>query len=239
MRLDRMLSEMNSGSRSEIRAMVKAGRIRVNGLPVKDAGKELTGEEEVTADGRPVRFRAFEYYMLNKPAGVITATEDARQKTVLDLLTCPHRKDVAPVGRLDKDTTGLLLLTNDGALAHRLLAPGKHVDKTYAVTVSGRLTEDDVRAFAEGLRVDETLTALPAALRIVSAPPEDMPDGASEAQVTLHEGKFHQVKRMFAAVGKPVLALKRLSMGALSLDPALAPGAFRELTEEELAALRD
>ena len=253
MRLDRLLSEMNIGSRSEIRAMVKAGRIRVNGAPVKDAGMNVSGQETITADGREVVYQTFEYYLLNKPSGVITATEDKRQKTVLDLLTGPHRKDVAPVGRLDKDTTGLLLLTNDGALAHRLLSPAHHVDKVYAVTAQGRLTEDDVRAFAQGLRVDDELTALPAELKIVSV--EEAEDrsrpGAeetglaenvpliSQALVTIREGKFHQVKRMFAAVGKPVLALKRLSMGPLTLDSTLSEGAYRPLTPEEIQALKN
>jgi 16S rRNA pseudouridine516 synthase len=192
--------------------------------------------------------------MLNKPAGVITATEDRKQQTVLDLLGKDRRKDLFPVGRLDKNTVGLLLVTNDGDLNHRLLSPKKHVDKQYYAKIDGHVTEADVNAFATGLRVDETLTALPARLEVKTwraqaaeadrrdlltsdHPNSGLGNGVSEVLITIREGKFHQIKRMFHAVGKEVFYLKRLSMGSLRLDPELAEGDWRPLTEEELAAL--
>ncbi len=277
MRLDRLLSEMNIATRKEIKEMARKGRIMVNGAPVRDSGTQVSETDEITVDGQPVRYAAFEYYMMNKPAGVITATEDPHQSTVLDLMrktppmggalgevsdtSQPIRRDVAPVGRLDKDTTGLLLLTNDGALAHRLLAPGKHVDKVYEAVVRQPVTDDDIRAFAEGLLVDEDWRALPAKLEVIEQPLERetghcpmiaTPDGAnplsekrdsdlspgSRVRITIHEGKFHQIKRMFAAIGNEVLALKRLSMGPLALDPELAEGAWRPLRPKEIELLR-
>ena len=169
--------------------------------------------------------------MLNKPAGVISASEDPRQKTVIDLIDGQHRQDLYPVGRLDKDTEGLLLITNDGELTHRLLSPKKHVDKVYYARIKGRMTEADVTAFRQGLQVDAELKALPAELKILSSG-ED-----SEVEVTIREGKFHQIKRMFQAVGKEVAYLKRLSMGSLRLDPELDLGQYRRLTDEELEGL--
>ena len=169
--------------------------------------------------------------MLHKPAGVVSATTDKKEKTVLDLLTVQKRKDLFPVGRLDKDTEGLLLITNDGALAHRLLAPGKHVDKVYFARVEGTVTEADVFAFSQGLDIGDPELTLPAELKIQSS------DTVSEILLTIQEGRFHQVKRMFEAVGKKVIYLKRLSMGTLCLDEDLPKGAFRALTEQEIKEL--
>ena len=219
MRIDKFLSDMGAGTRTEIKKAIKAGRVSAGGLLVKDPGMHFEGGEVVYC-GRTYAYEPFVYYMLNKPAGVVTATEDKRQKTV----------------RLDKDTEGLLLITNDGGLAHNLLSPKKHADKVYYVRVSGLVTEEDVSLFSAGLCVDETLTALPAELVILSS---DENENTSECEITIREGKFHQVKRMFAAVGKEVLYLKRLRMGPLTLDPALPVGAWRRLTAEEIRALTE
>ena len=233
MRIDKFLSDMGAGTRTEIKKAIKAGRVLAAGVPVKDPGMHVEGGE-VLYCGKTYRYEPFVYYMLNKPAGVVTATEDKRQKTVLDLIDEPKRKDIFPVGRLDKDTEGLLLITNDGDLAHNLLSPKKHADKVYFVRVSGVVTGEDVSAFAAGLYVDETLTALPAELVILKT---DENENTCECEITIREGKFHQVKRMFAAVGKEVLYLKRLRMGPLALDPGLPVGSWRRLTEAEVAAL--
>ena len=235
MRIDKFLSDMGAGTRTEIKKAIKAGRVSAGGVTVTDPGMHVAGGEVVFC-GRTYRYEPFVYYMLNKPAGVVTATEDRRQRTVLDLIEEPKRKDIFPVGRLDKDTEGLLLITNDGDLAHNLLSPKKHADKVYFVRLSGLVTGEDVTAFAAGLYVDETLTALPAELVILST---DAEKNTSECEITIREGKFHQVKRMFAAVGKEVTYLKRLSMGPLALDPALPVGAWRRLTAEEIRALTE
>lgn len=183
--------------------------------------------------GQMVAYAEYEYYMLNKPAGVVSATEDKNDSTVLDLIDEKQRKDLFPVGRLDKDTEGLLLITNDGELAHQLLSPKKHVDKVYFARIDGKVTEEDVRKFAEGLEIGEEKPILPAHLEILKS------EEISKIRLTIREGKFHQVKRMFHAVGKEVIYLKRLQMGSLVLDPRLALGEYRELTGQELEALRD
>ncbi len=210
--------------------MVRQGRVLVDGKPAPAADMKVDPQTAVILlDGEPLGYEKFTYVMLHKPAGVLTATEDRRQETVLDLLPPElRRRALSPVGRLDKDTEGLLLLTNDGQLAHRLLSPKSHVDKVYYARVDGALEPGDIAAFAAGMTLGDGLECLPAGLEILSP---------TEALVTLREGKFHQVKRMLAARGKPVLYLKRLSMGRLRLDPALAPGAWRMLTEEERSAL--
>ncbi len=235
MRLDKFLSDMGVGSRSELKRSIRKGLVTVNGHVERDPGADVDNAADVCFDGSPVSYQSFEYYMMNKPAGVISASEDRRQKTVLDLMDSRKRKDLFPAGRLDRDTEGLLLITNDGQLAHRLLAPKHHVDKLYYVRVSGALGEADVQRFADGIPYDESLTALPATLRILSSSPE-----ASEAEVVIQEGKFHQIKKMFTALGdgREVVYLKRLSMGSLTLDPQLAPGEYRALTEEELRSLQ-
>ena len=229
-RLDKIISATGKKSRREVREMVRQGRVLVDGKPAPAADRKVDPQTAVILlDGEPLGYEKFTYVMLHKPAGVLTATEDRRQETVLDLLPPElRRRALSPVGRLDKDTEGLLLLTNDGQLAHRLLSPKSHVDKVYYARVDGALEPGDIAAFAAGMTLGDGLECLPAGLEILSP---------TEALVTLREGKFHQVKRMLAARGKPVLYLKRLSMGRLRLDPALAPGAWRMLTEEERSAL--
>lgn len=229
-RLDKIISATGKKSRREVHEMVRQGRVLVDGKPAPAADMKVDPQTAVILlDGEPLGYEKFTYVMLHKPAGVLTATEDRRQETVLDLLPPElRRRALSPVGRLDKDTEGLLLLTNDGQLAHRLLSPKSHVDKVYYARVDGALEPGDIAAFAAGMTLGDGLECLPAGLEILSP---------TEALVTLREGKFHQVKRMLAARGKPVLYLKRLSMGRLRLDPALAPGAWRMLTEEERSAL--
>ena len=229
MRLDKYLSEMGAGTRSELKKAVRAGRVSVNGQRAKDASIHVSAKDEICLDGNRIVYERFVYYMMNKPAGVISATEDARERTVLDLIEGQQRKGLFPVGRLDRDTEGLLLITNDGELAHRLLSPAHHVDKVYFARLDGPVGETERRLFAEGLKVDNTFTAMPACLELL--------ENAEEVKVTIREGKFHQIKRMFAAVGREVLYLKRLSMGPLALDGSLAPGAYRRLTEEEESAI--
>lgn len=246
MRLDKYLAEMGEGTRQEVKAFIRKGRVMVNGVPVKKPeAKVEEGKDQVTLDGREIPYQKYLYYMLNKPAGVITATTDSRDRTVLDLLGEDRRKDLFPVGRLDKDTEGLLLITNDGPLAHRLLSPRKHVDKCYYAKVRGEVTGEDVEQFAQGLflaglgeeKEEKTMPARLEILKTVSTGGEEDPGFVSEILLTIQEGKFHQVKRMFQAVGKEVLYLKRLSMGSLKLDPELAPGQYRELTKEEMERL--
>lgn len=229
MRLDKYLAEMGAGTRSELKKAVRVGRVTINGVKVKDSSIHVGEDDLVCMDGKEIKYERFVYYLMNKPAGVISATEDPRERTVLDLIGGQQRKGLFPVGRLDKDTEGLLLITNDGELAHRLLSPGRHVDKVYFARLDGPVGERERELFAQGLRVDETLTAMPAVLEIL--------EPANEVRVTIREGKFHQVKRMFAAVGREVLYLKRLSMGPLTLDNGLAAGAYRRLTEEEESAI--
>ncbi len=232
-RLDKYLADMSFGTRSEVKKEIRKGFVCVDGSVVKDAGMLLHGTESVTFKGERVVYEKTVWYMLNKPSGVVSATEDKTQRTVLDFITEGRKKDLFPVGRLDIDTEGLLLLTNDGKMAHRLLSPAHHVEKTYFARVNGRLTEEDIRAFAEGIELSEDFTALPAKLEIVSS------GEISEACVTICEGKFHQVKRMFLKRGCEVIFLKRLSMGPLQLDESLDPGGYRRLTEEEIRLLEE
>lgn len=233
MRLDKFLANAGVGTRSEVKQYIKKGLIQVNGIPAKKADMSISETNDtILFQNNPVTLQTFFYYMMNKPQGVISATEDNFQKTVLDLLGAAKRNDLFPVGRLDKDTEGLLLITNDGELAHRLLSPKKHVSKVYYAQIEGIVTDEDVVIFKQGVKIDDTFTALPACLKILNA------DARSEIQVEIYEGKFHQVKRMFQAVGKKMIFLKRLSMGPLTLDPALKPGEFRELTPEELSLLK-
>lgn len=231
-RLDKLLANMGVGTRSEVKRLIKDGCVSVNGETVKKPETKIDEKKDrILAGGREVCYSKYETYMFHKPAGCVTATRDNHDKTVMDYLEIPGKERFFPVGRLDKDTEGLLLITNDGALSHNLLAPGKHVDKTYFARVRGKLLPEHGRLFAEGLDIGDEKPALPAELRILTAGEE------SEAEVTVREGRFHQVKRMFAAVGCEVLYLKRLSMGGVALDGALPPGAYRKLTEEELARL--
>lgn len=233
-RLDKVIAGEGTYSRREVKLLVRQGRVLVDGVPARSPEDKVDPEAvEITVDGTVLHCRRYTWIMLHKPAGVLSATEDGRGTTVLDLLAPElQRRGLFPVGRLDKDTEGLLLLTNEGGLAHDLLSPRKHVDKVYYVRTAGVLTEADRQAFAAGLELGD-LRCLPAELEILSAGAE------SEALVTLREGKFHQVKRMLAARGKPVLYLKRIKMGNLPLDPVLGCGEYRYLTEEELAGLRN
>ena len=233
MRLDKYLADMGLGTRSEIKKAVRSGRVSVDGRTVTDPGTKVGPEDAVLFDGTAVTYEPYVYYMLHKPAGVISASEDRRERTCVDLIDETRRRDLFPVGRLDRDTEGLLLITNDGDLCHRLLTPSRHVDKVYYARISGKVTGEDVRGFASGLQVDADFRAMPAQLRILRS------DSVSEVEIVIREGKFQQIKRMFRAVGKEVLYLKRLSMGSLTLDPALQPGTWRRLTAEELAELRN
>lgn len=235
MRLDKYLAEMGVGTRQEVKKQIRQGKAAVNGTVVKAADTKIDEtSDEVTISGRNISYVSYEYYMLNKPAGVVSATEDRRDTTVIDLIKDKKRKDLFPVGRLDKDTEGLLLITNDGDLAHRLLAPKKHVDKVYYAKIDGMVTEEDVKRFAEGIDIgaEEEEMTRPAKLDIMKSAEE------SEIRLTIHEGKFHQVKRMFLAVGKEVTYLKRERMGTLCLDENLKPGEYRLLTEEEIENVR-
>lgn len=229
-RLDKLLAGTGKWSRREVKALVRQGLVRVDGRLAASAEDKLDPAAAIiTVAGETVALHRFTYVMLHKPAGVLTATEDRKQPTVLDLLPPELRRiGLAPVGRLDKDTEGLLLLTNDGELAHRLLSPKYHVDKRYLARVDGELSAADTEAFARGMTLGDGLECLPAGLEV-------LPDRV--CIVTLREGKFHQVKRMLAARGAPVLYLKRLSMGPLTLDDSLAAGAYRLLRAEEILAL--
>lgn len=311
MRLDKFLADMGVGSRSDLKKAIRKSLVTVNGAVEKDPGAQVSAEDRICFDGAEIRYAEQQYYMLHKPAGVLSASEDRRQTTVVDLIrdaastdasaanasAADHhaagghddgsivrstedalvRKDLFPVGRLDKDTEGLLIITNDGPLAHQLLVPKHHIDKTYYAIVTGTITEDDQRAFTHGIRYDEKLTALPATLRVLSTgktvaalrselgftatserllrtrlagpafigaeEPADITDDTlvSEVEITIQEGKFHQIKKMVKALpgGKEILYLRRITMGALRLDPALAPGEFRKLSESEVRILKD
>ena len=310
MRLDKFLADMGVGSRSDLKKAIRKSLVTVNGAVEKDPGAQVSAEDRICFDGAEIRYAEQQYYMLHKPAGVLSASEDRRQTTVVDLIrdaastdasaanasAADHhaagghddgsivrstedalvRKDLFPVGRLDKDTEGLLIITNDGPLAHQLLVPKHHIDKTYYAIVTGTITEDDQRAFTRGIRYDEKLTALPATLRVLSTgktvaalrselgftatserllrtrlagpafigteEPADITDDTlvSEVEITIQEGKFHQIKKMVKALpgGKEILYLRRITMGALRLDPALAPGEFRKLRQEEIKILK-
>lgn len=311
MRLDKFLADMGVGSRSDLKKAIRKALVTVNGAVEKDPGAQVSAEDRICFDGAEIRYAEQQYYMLHKPAGVLSASEDRRQTTVVDLIrdtastdasaanasAADHhaagghddgsivrstedarvRKDLFPVGRLDKDTEGLLIITNDGPLAHQLLVPKHHIDKTYYAIVTGTITEDDQRAFTRGIRYDEKLTALPATLRVLSTgktvadlrralgftatserllrtrlagpafigaeEPADITEDTlvSEVEITIQEGKFHQIKKMVKALpgGKEILYLRRITMGALRLDPALAPGEFRKLRQDEIQILRD
>ena len=245
MRLDKYLAEMGVGTRQEVKKQIRQGKVTVNGTVVKAADTKIDETcDEVTIGGRNISYVSYEYYMLNKPGGVVSATEDRRDTTVIDLIKDKKRKDLFPVGRLDKDTEGLLLITNDGDLAHRLLAPKKHVDKTYYAKVSGKVTEEDVARLAEGVDIGEKDLTRPARMEILSTwesgteSAEAGKNWESEIRLTIHEGKFHQVKRMMEALGKKVTYLKRLSMGPLALPSDLPTGKYRSLTEKELELLK-
>ena len=232
-RLDKYLADMQIGTRSEVKKLIRAGKVQVGGHICKNADEKFDPEQtEVMVEHVLVGYVAYEYFMLNKPKGCVSATEDNRYPTVLDYISQHKRKDLFPVGRLDLDTEGLLLITNDGALAHELLSPAKHIPKTYEAKIDGIVTQADVELFAQGMDIGEKKFTKPAELVILKA------NVISHVQITIDEGEFHQIKRMFEAIDKPVLELKRISMGKLALDEQLAPGEYRSLTEEEIEYLR-
>lgn len=235
MRLDKYLADCGVGSRKEARACIRGGRVTVNGSVARTDGQQVQeGVDSVCVDGEELIYRRYLYLMLNKPAGVVSATEDKKYKTVVDLVPPQYRHfDLFPVGRLDIDTTGLLLLTNDGALAHRLTSPRHHADKVYAAEVAGTVGDEDREQFREGIRLEDGYICKPAELCVLEA------GMVSTVRLTIQEGKFHQVKRMFEAVGKRVLSLKRLSMGGVELDETLGEGEMRPLTEQEIAVLKE
>lgn len=237
MRLDKFLVECGVGSRTEVKKLLKAGRISVNGQIEKSAKEQIDEKSyKICLDEQELTYEKYVYYLLNKPKGVISATEDKNHRTVLDLLDeAAQRKEVFPVGRLDIDTHGLLLLTNNGPLAHEMLSPKKHVEKIYQAEVAGLMTPDDVNKFAQGI-VLKDFTCQPARLEILALDEEKQ---TSTVRIQICEGKFHQVKRMVAACGKEVMDLKRLSMGPLMLDDKLALGDYRRLTVEEMTSLEE
>ncbi|MGX6443093.1 pseudouridine synthase [Neobacillus sp. K501] len=235
MRIDKMLANLGYGSRKEVKQLLKSGAVKVDDVVVKDAKQHVdTNNQSVTLNGEVIEYKEFIYLMMNKPQGVLSATEDSVGETVIDLLELEDQVyEPFPVGRLDKDTEGLLLITNDGQLAHRLLSPKKHVPKTYFAVIDGEVTEEDITAFSKGVTLDDGYETKPGDLIILKS------GIRSDIELTITEGKFHQVKRMFQAVGKRVVYLKRISMGPLPLDETLELGEYRELTEEEVELLKE
>lgn len=235
-RLDKYLADMSVGTRSEVKRLIKNGMVRVGDEVVRKAEYKIDESKDIVHIGeKQISYVKEEYYMLNKPAGVVSATEDMLHRTVIDLIDSKKRKDLFPVGRLDKDTEGLLIITNDGALSHRLLSPKKHVDKTYYAKINGKVTSYTVEQFQRGVNIgtdeDPEITK-PGVLEILASGDQ------SEIRLTIQEGKYHQVKRMFQAVGMEVAYLKRESMGNLKLDPTLNIGEYRALTKEELESMK-
>ena len=228
-RIDKILSNMGYGTRKEVKELIKSGLVEINGSVAKDSGQQVEADsQEIKVSGRRLFYKDFIYILMNKPQGVISATEDRRERTVVDLLPDEFKAfNPFPIGRLDKDTEGLLLLTNDGNLSHMLLSPKKHVPKTYFAKVMGRVSEKDVEAFSKGVTLEDGYKTMASQLKIL------LMGTISEVEITIYEGKFHQVKRMFQAVGKEVIYLKRISMGELKLDETLEPGSSRELQDKE------
>lgn len=235
MRVDKLLSNVGVASRAELKKYCKQGLISVNGKVINNPGVQVDSEnDEVMFNGEKIVYREFVYIMLNKPDGYISATFDKHDPIVLDLIDPLYLVfEPFPVGRLDKDTEGLLVLTNDGQLSHRVLSPKKHVPKTYYAKIQGKVTEEDILAFEKGVILDDGYKTMPSQLKILKS------DDMSEIELTIHEGKFHQVKRMFESIGKKVVYLKRISMGKLKLDESLELGEYRELTEEEVKLIEE
>lgn len=234
-RIDKILSNLGYGSRAELKVYCKKGLVKVNDKVISNPGTQVdTDVDKIEFNNEVVRYREFVYIMMNKPDGYLSATFDKRDPIVLDLINPSYLTfEPFPVGRLDKDTEGLLVLTNDGQLAHRVLSPKKHVPKTYYAKIEGIVTEEDVKAFEKGVTLDDGYETMPSQLKILKS------DDLSEIELTIHEGKFHQVKRMFESVGKKVVYLKRLSMGKLILDETLGLGEYRELTDEEVKLIEE
>ena len=259
-RLDKFLADTGQGTRNEVKQKLKQGRVKVNEEIVKKPETKIDPDmDTITMDGKSLHFEEFQYYMLHKPAGVVSATKDERDKTVIQLIAEDKRRDLFPVGRLDKDTEGLLVITNDGVLANNLLAPGKHVEKTYYADIEGLVTDDTVVSFMEGLDIGDEAPTLPAKLVILETDSRKNDGGKnaveqvgvndgeckasentpeSKVEITITEGRYHQVKRMCLAVGMRVKYLKRISMGEVKLDSELGLGEYRRLTEEEIALLK-
>ena len=235
LRIDKILSNLGYGSRAELKVYCKKGMVKVNDKVISNPGTQVdTDVDKIEFNNEVVNYREFVYIMMNKPDGYLSATFDKRDPIVLDLIDSSYLAfEPFPVGRLDKDTEGLLVLTNDGQLAHRVLSPKKHVPKTYYAKIEGKVTEEDIKAFEEGVTLDDGYETMPAQLKILKS------DDLSEIELTIHEGKFHQVKRMFESVGKKVVYLKRLSMGKLMLDENLGLGEYRELTDEEVKLIEE
>lgn len=235
MRIDKMLANLGYGSRKEVKQLLKSGAVKIDDAIVKDAKQQIDpNKQTVTLNGEIIEYKEFIYLMMNKPPGVLSATEDPNDKTVIDLLEIEDQVyEPFPVGRLDKDTEGFLLITNDGQLAHRLLSPKKHVPKTYFAVIDGEVTEKDIEAFSKGVTLDDGYETKPGELKIVKS------GIRSDIELTITEGKFHQVKRMFEAVGKRVVYLQRISMGPLKLDEKLELGEYREMTDEEVDLLKN
>ncbi len=233
-RLDKYLADMGVGTRSQVKQFIKKGQIQVNGEIQKRPETKLDiAKDKVLFQGEEISYQEYVYYILHKPAGYVSAVKDNLYPTVLSLIDNPQGFQLFPVGRLDLDTEGLLLITNDGTLAHELLSPKKHVEKTYYARIDGKITEEDQRRFAAGLDIGDEKDTLPAKLEILKSGEE------SEITVTITEGRYHQIKRMFEAVGKKVTYLKRLQMGSLKLEETLEPGTYRALTEEEIRLLKE
>ena len=235
MRLDKYLSDMGLASRSDIKKEIRKGLVLVNGEIIRDSSFSVPLHASVSYRGEEVCYEEFSYYMMNKPIGVLSATEDRKQKTVLDLITEKHRKDLFPVGRLDKDSEGLILIMNDGQLAHTLLSPKNHIEKRYYIEIPVLLEDSDIAPLRFGIQYDKDLIAEPAKVRILSAEKEK-----TAIEIIITEGKFHQIKKMFLALSENyvVTKLKRLSMGKVVLDENLAPGDYRRLSAEEIEALQ-
>jgi 16S rRNA pseudouridine516 synthase len=232
-RLDKYLADMGIGTRKEVKNDIRKGKIKVNGITETSPEIKIDiDSDNISVDGKEIGYVSYEYFMFHKPAGCVSATEDWKHKTVIDYIDA-KRKDLFPVGRLDIDTEGLLLITNDGDLAHQLLSPKKHVEKVYYARINGIVTNQDIALFEKGLDIGEERLTLPAKLEIIKS------DLESEINITITEGKYHQVKRMFEAVEKQVIYLKRLSMGNLKLDEELKPGEYRALREAELSDLKE
>lgn len=234
-RLDKILSNIGYGSRKDIKAYVKKGVVKVNNEAVKDSSKKFNPyKDRIEIEGELIEYKEYIYLMMNKPDGVISSTYDNIHRTVIDLIDEEYKVfNPFPVGRLDKDTEGLLLISNDGKLAHNLLSPKKHIDKIYYVKIEGEVTKDDVLKMKEGVVIDKNYKTMPAALEIINS------NKISEVYITIKEGKFHQIKKMFKTLGKEVMYLKRISMGYLKLDEKLLPGEYRELTQEEVELLKN
>lgn len=236
MRIDKYLANMNVGSRKEVHQLIKKGIVVVNGKIVKTPKQQVKEDDQVLVNNQEINYQKYHYFVMNKPKGVLSATEDRNQRTVIDLLAKKDRyQGITPVGRLDKDTTGLLLLTNDGQLNHKLLAPDKHVAKIYQAEISGVADEQTVKVFASGMTLGDGTKLQPAQLRILN---QDRENDASKIEIMIHEGKYHQIKRMFAACGMKVVELKRVSMGNLRLNQQLQPGTYRELSINEVKRIR-